>query len=99
MRKKTVIEIDYNELESIVRKHYGIDHNQYSFVATEECGNDTHHSFNVTGAAPLRDYDQETIDEIKATGNVPEYSNLTIMQDLVNSGVLEPGEYLVDVSW
>jgi len=104
MKVKQVIEIDYNELEDIVNKHYGLrakdpyGNGLYSFVATEECGNDSDHSFSVPKAEPLDEYDQKKIKRLRGTGH-SRYSNYAILQDLVNNGVLAPGEYLVKVCW
>lgn len=102
MKVKQVIEIDYYELEGIVNKHYNLALDKYgrgySFVATEECGNDSSHSFNVEGAEPLDKYDLGKIEELRA-GQHPTYCNQAIIQDLVNNGALAPGEYLVQVCW
>ncbi len=96
MKKKTVTEIDYYEFEQLVKKTYGITN--YSFPAVEECGNDSSHSFAPEKIEPLEDYDQEQIDELIA-GKMPLYANHVIFQDFVNKGVLEPGEYIVEVCW
>lgn len=102
MKVKTVIEIDYDELEGIVNRHYGIQDKQggegYSFVATQECGNDCSFTFHVPSAKPLDKWEQEDIQKLRETGHSP-WRNSVIIQDLVNNGVLAPGEYLVKVSW
>ena len=46
MKTTTYIEMDYGEFEELVEKEYGAP---YSFVASEECGNDTDHSYTITG--------------------------------------------------
>lgn len=102
MKTETVTTIEYGELEDLVKKTYGIK--DYEFVAVEECGNDSSHRFTPTEKKELDPnnvldkYDLETLEKIKA-GNVPNYSNHVIFQDLVNCGVLEPGVYIVEVSW
>lgn len=99
MKVKTVIEMDYSELEDIVNKHYKLKgESKYSFVATAECGNDSDHSFNVPRTKPLDKWAQKNIQELKE-GRYPSYCNHDILQDLVNNGVLAPGEYLIRVSW
>jgi hypothetical protein len=101
MKTKTVIEIDYNEFEDIVRKTYGLaerDSNAYSFVATEECGNDSTHEFVVDKIEKLDEWEIESIHKLIA-GKCPTYCNDTIFQDLVNQGILQPGTYIVNVCW
>jgi hypothetical protein len=100
MKVKTVIEMDYGELETLVNNHYGLPHNGdgYEFVAVQECGNDSAHTFYIPKAEPLNKYNQYVIDKLRS-GKAPIYHNHTILQDLVNNGVLAPGEYLIKVSW
>lgn len=43
--KKTVIEVDYGDLERFVKETY--KQKEYSFVAAQECGNDSSHSFSI----------------------------------------------------
>jgi hypothetical protein len=102
LKKETVITIEYGELEDIVNKAYSIT--DYEFVAVEECGNDSSHRFDVGEIKPfdpenvLDKYDLEKLEKVKA-GKVPTYSNHIIFRDLVNRGILEPGTYIVEVSW
>lgn len=96
MKVKQVIEIDYNELEDIVNKHFDIT--SYEFVAVQECGNYSSYSFNMPKAEPLDKWGLAAIELLKQDGS-PTYYNHAIMQQLVNDGVLAPGEYLVKVSW
>lgn len=95
MKREVYITMDYYELEELVKKTYEIKN--YSFIATEECGNDSTHSFNVERKS-LRDFEQEYIDEMKS-GNPITCSNYAILNDLCNKEVLEPGNYLIEVCW
>lgn len=97
MKKRTYIEMDDREFDTIVKKAYGLT--DYSFGETEECGNDSQHSFSVSKKEPLGDYRRQTIKDIENTKYVPLYCNSDIFQDLVNKDILEPGEYLIKVSW
>jgi hypothetical protein len=103
MKKKTVIEIGYHEFEEIVAKAYGLRPGEYEFVFTQECGNDSSHEFEqeVEPFDPnnvLDKYDLEKLAKIKS-GDIPQYTNHIIFRDLVNRGILEPGAYIVQVSW
>lgn len=97
MKKKLMIEMDYDEFENIVTNQYKV--NDYSFVATEECGNDSDHTFSVSGIEPLDKYETEKLLEFIEKNGGTCYVNHTLFQDLVNKGVLEPGEYIVKVCW
>lgn len=97
MIKESVISITDCEIEELVEKTYP-SIVEYSFVATQECGNDSEHRFEVKSIAPLPAYDAVTLESIKA-GIVPTFSNYVIFQDLVNQAILEPGIYIVRVSW
>lgn len=96
----SVIELDYGDLEDLVNKVYGgKDKEEYSFVATEECGNDSDHKFPNISAAPFKnEWDQKDADELRS-GKFPCYRNYTLLKALCQDGHLEPGDYLVRVCW
>lgn len=93
--KKVMFEVDYGDFERFVKETYGQD---YNFVASEECGNDSVHDFNVNDKEALDEYDQEKLDTFKTTGRYS-FLNRTILQDLVNHDLIEPGNYLISVCW
>jgi hypothetical protein len=94
--KKTVfIEMDYYEFEELVEKHFG--RNDYEFVADVECGNDSSHTFNIK-KEPLDTWGRKEFDEWKLTGK-GRYLASHILTELVNMGILDEGEYLINVSW
>jgi len=100
MIKKQVIEMDYNELEDLIRRTYG--HN-LEVPCDLEAGNDSAHTFNfkvepwIVGNV-LHDYGIKKLEKFKATGE-GEYLTCILMQDMVNNGVLEPGDYLINICW
>lgn len=102
MQKECLTTIDYTEFDELVNSTYGIT--EYEFVAVQECDNDSDHRFEVKEKLvldpnhALDKYDIEQLELIKAD-KAPLYSNHVIFQDLVNRGILEPGIYLVEVSW
>lgn len=93
--KKVMFEVDYGDFERFVKETYGQD---YSFVASEECGNDSVHNFNVTEKEALDEYDQKRLATFKELGSYS-FFNRTILQDLVNRDLIEPGNYLISVCW
>ncbi len=97
MIKKTIIHCDYDEIESLASKVFGCK--DYSFVAVEECENDSSHEFEVE---PLIEeykklYNNEIL-QIKA-GDVPTFHNFLLLNLLHEAGHLEAGDYVVSVSW
>lgn len=94
MKTKLVVECDYNEIEALAEKHYGAK--GYSFVATQECGNDSSHSFSVTNK--LDNWEKKEAEKIRQ-GKIPTYHNSTLLNCLCADGFIEAGDYVVKVCW
>ncbi len=95
MEIKTVITMDYDELEKIIFKAYN---QKFCFVADNELGNDSSWNRAFDLNCPLEDYEVEELEKFKLTGK-GDYLTNTIMQDMVNNNVIPSGEYLISVSW
>jgi hypothetical protein len=91
--KKTFKVVDYCTLEKLIEEEYG---KEYSFAASEECVNDSEHEFEVR-AEPLDKWQAGAIIDFKRHGG--NCSARALMQDMVNRKVMEPGRYLISVSW
>ena len=98
MKKVTRIEMDYSELEALVQKTYGLK-KRWSFVADEECGNDSSHTYSVMEKEELDEFDKEDLAEFIAKDGFKPYMTSRLMQDMVNRDILEPGNYLIEVCW
>ena len=93
-KKRTVFWVDYYDFNSFVNDIYGID---YSFTASEESGNDTTHAFNkIDGKVDA--CDQEDLDLFK-TNEKQSYMARILLNNLCKNGYIEPGDYLIKVSW
>jgi hypothetical protein len=92
----TVHEVGYTDLEVFVQAQYP-GAREYSFVADQECGNDSDHTFSVE-AAPLDAYDRGRVDEF-AAGKHRSYLTGAILNDLCHRGLIPAGTYLVKVCW
>jgi len=92
--KKTYFEVDWHDFEDLVKKVYGQD---YEFVADQECGNDSSHTFSAS-SKELDEYEAERVKEFKDTG---EYNYLAgeLFNDLCRQGKIEEGSYIVNVCW
>jgi hypothetical protein len=93
-------EMDYSELEEIIKREYG----QELEVAIDlEAANDTAHSFHFEvhpwdAGSILDKHAMDCLAKFKAHGT-GSYLTRVLMQDMVNNGVLQPGYYLIQVSW
>jgi len=61
--KKSIIEIDYNDLEAEVKKTWG---HTWEFVADQECINDSQHSFTIDGK--IDEYNLSQLERFVKTG-------------------------------
>lgn len=86
--------VDYNDFDRFVQQVYG-DRN-YEFCAVQEANNDSYYRFNVTGRVP--DYNQRDAQRIR-DGHIDTYRNHLLFNVLCQDGYIEPGTYLVEVSW
>jgi hypothetical protein len=96
MKTKTVTEIEYHELEDLVKEKLG--YKNYSFVAVEECGNDSSHEFTVEKGFEDSEYDKEQIEKWEK-GEFVQFSNHVILNKLCMEGHIPAGNYIVQVCW
>lgn len=96
MRKNTVIECEYQEIEDIIKSTYGRD---FDLINDLECCNDTQHTFTVEkGKNEKYEWNKNKLARWIETGE-GNFITCMILDDLCDKGVLEPGEYLINVSW
>lgn len=92
--KKTVIEVDYSDLEDFIEENYNVE---YNIIAGEETGNDEYLSYTIKNEY-LTNYDYLNLRKWTETGNGM-YLLSNILQDLCVKGLIEEGNYLIHVSW
>ena len=86
-------QIECSDFEAFVKEITG---HTFEFVADQECGNDSQHSFR---AKPeMLDFEVEEWEEFKKTGE-GDFMAHTIFNGLCKDGHIEPGEYLISVCW
>lgn len=92
---KTYCIVNYSDFDEFVNKVYKIN---YNFVAQQECGNDSDHSFpNVTGN--ILDSDKEDAEKLRK-GEKPSWFSTGLLLDcLCADGYIPPGHYLIKVCW
>lgn len=92
---RTLIEVDYNEVDRVINEFYEIDN--YEVIAYEEWSNNESHTFSIEGE--LSKYQLETVKKLLTTGAIDHYSTRAYLDYMCAEGVIERGEYLIKVSW
>lgn len=96
--KKTTIHVDYSDVEQLILTHYG---HEFSIPESEECNNYTSLQYLVTDK-PLTEkgldvFTRKELQTFESTGHGASLS--TILDALCRAGELEPGNYVIRVSW
>ena len=105
-KRTAVYMIDYGDFEAMVLEEWpiwkGTKLNQYdswSFPASEECGNDVAKTYTVE----RDESDDVDRDEVNAFEEKAKRSGMWVSGALLNEmcrrGIIEPGEYIIEVSW
>lgn len=96
-KPKTFIEVDYNDIDDLINRHFPGMNGSYEIVAYEEWANDEDHDFHIDGK--LSDYDRWMIHKMIDSGKWNHYSTHIILNYLCANGVIEPANYLISVCW
>lgn len=87
--KNIVIKVDYNEIDTLISRYFNVS---FEFIAEEESSNDSSHTFDIDGKVDK--YDLKGIEEKKT-----KYMTRAYLNKLAEQGIIEKGEYLIEVSW
>lgn len=92
--KVTYYSVEYGDLEKLVQEVYPEKYSDYCFVSTQECGNDSSHTFNIDGklGEVWEKWDKKRFEE----GNAHNY---LILNKLCADKYIKPGKYIIDVCW
>ena len=93
-QKVCYTEVKYHDLDDFIQEVYG---HEFSCVADQEWNNDTKKTVWAE-KENLALYDQVKLDEFVKEGKY-NFSLHVILSDLCNRGLMEPGKYLVSISW
>lgn len=97
MKVKTYRILTDDEFDRLVKATYG-EHVKYEFVAAEEAHNYTSVTFNNMVPMPISSYDFGKLQSLR-NGGWEGFMAQTLIQDMVNNSVLDPGNYMVEVFW
>lgn len=112
-RIETKIIVDYSDLDRLITEYFkfvrdpsmvaswepkqDVYYKKYEFVAMEEASNYASYDYDIDGY--LDEFDQKDIDKMLETETFPQYSTRVIMNYLASKGVIDKGNYLIDVFW
>lgn len=96
LKKRTIPThfVEYYDFERFVYQTYGT---RIDFPVMQESSNDTSHTFNVDGA--MDDYAEEKFAEFLAAPHLAHYTAQVILDKLCADKHIEPGCYVIEVSW
>ena len=98
MERKTYTVLDYAEFEDLVNENIPAAAGEYEFAPSEEADNDSSYEFNDIGKDYNSPFFQSHVLPDVEKGNL-QYRAYALFEILVHQGILEPGDYLVNVSW
>lgn len=88
-KKYTIIEVEYNELEALIKEHFG---HEFSLVAEFEITRDGVKKIEIDGV--VEDDDIPKIERFKAEGR-GNWLALALLNQLAADGLIETGTYLI----
>ena len=94
VEKKTVFKVDYGDLDDFISEVYG---HEYEIVADEELSNYSSKEYHVE-QEELSDYNMKSLREFTEEGRGM-YNARLILVDLCNKGLIETGDYVIDIFW
>lgn len=99
---KAVYKIDYGDFEDLVKAELPKiaeckDIEEYSFVAAEECGNNSTHDFGTNEPNFKEGYFNDMLEKLKK-GRYS-FINDDLVNFLIHKEVIPRGEYIIDVCW
>lgn len=94
--KESVWRCKYRDVERLIQEHFGFSE-PFCIVSTEETGNDCSLDFNLDGK--LDQWEVQEIADMLRTKDCGTFKTRTILNYLVSEKVLEPGRYIIRISW
>lgn len=91
---KTYVQMSHGDFEELVRATYG--RTDYKYVI--ECGNDFDRTYENIYKKDLDEYQLRGLEKFMTIGKYS-FLDYTLIQDLVNKGLLPEGNILIQVCW
>ena len=97
MKTITYHVMDYYEFSELVANVLGVEAHTLEVVADEEWNNDSDYAYSIDGE--LDAWEQKDIATNLAAGTYGGYMASTWLNYLCSIGTIQPGNYLITVSW
>ena len=98
-KQKTIRFVECHDLERFIDEEFGIGFREkFELAPIEETNNYSYKSFNVDGEMKYS-WDLKSINEMLQTKEYKHGCTRVILEYLCSQGKIEPGNYMVDVSW
>ena len=97
MKKIEVTTLDYYELDELINRTFFGDENVFEFVAHEEMGNDSEKLYQEIDGK-FNKYDEEALNNFLSRKRI-HYKTFLALNELCRRKIIEPGNYLIEVSW
>jgi len=94
-KKKEFIVVDYADLNLFIQHVYG---HEWDFVSDHGAHNFSTYEFSGINGEQLGKYDQGKLDDFLQSGHFSCIARI-LLGDLAYHGVIEVGDYLIDVFW
>lgn len=91
---KAVFSVEYHELNDYIAKCLGLDH----FEGQDESPNDTSHEYSVS-KEDLGVYEKQKLLKILTKKECSHWELNVVLDHMCSLGYLEPGNYVMRVSW
>ena len=95
--KKTVIMCDYIEVERLINDTFFDGKNRYEMVLAEEA--DGHSSITLQIFGKSSEKEVQLMIEKGLRDDFNSYTKYVAMEELCKRGLIEAGEYVIDMSW
>jgi len=94
-KKSMVFNVEDGDIDNLLAQHFGFS--EYSVVAEEEQGNGCSLDYTLDGK--LDKWELEAITEMLTTKRPKPFHTQALLNYLVSEGILEPGQYIIRISW
>jgi hypothetical protein len=90
------IVVEYHDLQDAIEENYNLSS---SFCAIGESPNDSQYTFNGIKQREPDKWDTAAVKKALENSYIEIWALRPLLVDMCNKGFIEPGDYLVNVSW
>lgn len=98
MIQETFFVLASDEFDRLIKANFP-KQKDFDFISAKNCSNDSDHAYMAMGIDPI---DQDELDDFEKWSNgerVQYFSIESIIEGMIRKGILQAGNYLIQVSW